>query len=122
MWNLINDRVVVIPAEYLPSIDELPGELPRIAEVVEASYPGMGVPIAILLAQAYPGQSIYLHSVQSIKRNIRDDAIRSRYDKGIKVKELATDTGLSTRQIERILAQASCGRQEELKEKQMRLF
>lgn len=115
-------NVVDIPEEYLPKIDELPGELPRIAKVIEGRYPGMGVPITLLLAQTYPGQPIYLHGVKKITDAVRNDAIRAKYDLGFTVKQLATDTGLSTRQVERILVQAGSDRKKEFEARQGRLF
>lgn len=113
-------KIIDLPEDYLPSIDELPGELPRIARVVERYFPGLGVKVALVLAEAYPGQPLYLHNVKGLKRRVRDDAVRAKYDQGAKVKELATQTGLSTRHIERILACASSGKK--LEEKQLRLF
>lgn len=97
-------HIMKIPDEYLPEISDLPGELSQIAEVIEEAYPGMGVPVTLLLAQKFPGQPVYLHNVKALERAVRDDVIRQRYDSGVKIKKLATEALLSTRQVERILA------------------
>jgi Mor family transcriptional regulator len=115
---LTKRRIIDIPEEYLPKIDELPGELPKIARVIEERCPGLGVPITLALAQTYPGQNLYIHSAKKIEDAVRNDMIRAKYDQGAKVKDLATETGLCTRQIERILAEA--GTVED--NRQMRMF
>lgn len=111
-------KVIDIPEEYLPKIEDLPGELSRIAAVIERRYPGLGVPITLLLAQAFPGQGIYLHNVRALERAVRDDILRVRYDRGVRLKDLATETGLCTRHVERILARA-LGRKKVDKQMQM---
>lgn len=47
--------IINIPEAYRPKIEDLPGDLPRIAEVIDASMPGQGVHYALLLAQIFPG-------------------------------------------------------------------
>lgn len=111
---------IEIPAEYLPTIDELPGDLATIAASVEEVWPGHGVRVAIILGQLFPGIPMYFHNVKHLARRIRNDAIRAEYDQGARVKALAIAYGLSTRQIENILAEAPGG--EEMKDRQMRLF
>jgi Mor family transcriptional regulator len=114
------DRLIEIPEEYLPKIEELPGDLQLIARLVEEVWHGYGVRVAIILGQLLPGVGVYIHNVKELARRIRNDAIRKEYDRGVRVKELAITYRLSTRQIENILAEPPS--QEELKSKQYRLF
>jgi Mor family transcriptional regulator len=94
-----------IPTEYRPSIEELPGELSRIAYEIEQHRSGQGVELTIFLAQIFRGQEIYFRNIDSLKRGMRDDAIRAEYDKGgITVRRLAAKYGLSQSQIEKTLA------------------
>ncbi len=97
------EKFMKIPLHYQPEIGDLPGELPRIARVVEENYPGIGVSVTLLLAQAFGGQEVYFHMVTHIEHAVRDDIIRSRYDQDVPVKTLAVENWLSTRQIRRIL-------------------
>lgn len=113
-------KLIVIPEEYLPKADDLPGDLALVATQVEEVWPEHGVKVAILLAQLFPGIPIYLRNVKHLIRRVRDDGIRSEYDAGEKVRELAIKNKLSTRQIENILSQAPS--QEEVASKQMSLF
>ena len=73
-----------------------------------------------MLGQLFPGVGLYIHNVKHLSRRIRNDAIRTEYDQGTTVKQLAIKYKLSTRQIEYILAEPPS--QEELKKKQRRLF
>lgn len=94
-----------IPVEYRPSIEELPGELSRIAYEIEQHRPGQGLDLTILLAQVFKGQDVYFRNIDALKRRMRDDAIRAEYDKGeITVRRLASKYGLSQSNIEKILA------------------
>lgn len=113
-------KLIEVPDEYLPDIDELPGDLRRIARGIEEVWPGMGVKIAMLMGQLFPGIGLYMHNMEGLARRIRDDAIRKESDAGAKVKDLAIKYRLSTRQIENILAAPPS--QEELKSKQYKLF
>ena len=102
----LKQRIVEIPEEYRPGLEDLPGELSRIAAVIEQHKPGHGVELTLFLAQAFRGQNIYLRSIDYLIREIRDDAIRTEYDQGKKVKTIALDWQLSTRWVEDILARA----------------
>jgi len=100
-------RVIDIPDEYRPAIEELPGDLQRIAEHIELHRPGRGVEITLLLAQIFRGQNLYIRNIDYLLRQIRDDAIRAEYDRGgVTGRELATRWGLSQRMVEKILASA----------------
>ena len=110
-----------IPEPYRPRIEDLPGDLRLLAESIERHLAGQGVRLTLLLAQEFGGQPVYLRKVDDLVARIRDDAIRARYDAGgITARELARETGLCLRQIERILARPAS--QAELKAKQGRLF
>lgn len=108
--------IIDIPEAWRPKIEELPGTLKWMAEVIERHIPGQGVRLTLLIAQAFPGQSLYILSAEKWIRGYRDEFMRSAYDQGgVTVKELAAMTGLCTRQVEKILARPSS--QKELKEK-----
>ena len=114
-------EIIEIPEAYRPTIDNLPGDLRRIAAAIEASIPGEGVRLTLLLAQVFPGLPLYFRKVDEYLRAIRDDAIRAEYDLGgITAKELALKYRLCLRQIEKILARPSS--QVELQERQLPLF
>lgn len=113
-------KIIEIPEEYLPEIDDLPGDLRRIARGVEDVWPDMGVKVAIMLAQVFKGVAIYPRNIDPLLLRIRDDAIRKEYDRGAKVKDLAIKNGLCTRTIENVLSQAPS--QEELKSRQYSLW
>ena len=116
----MSDRVIEIPEEYLPTIEEMPGELLMVAEGVEEVWPGYGVKVALLLGQLFPGVPVYMHNVKDLVRRIRNDAIHKEKDQGSTIKMLAIKYNLSTRQIENILA-VQPG-QEVLKSRQKSLF
>lgn len=114
-------RIIEIPPEYLPEIDDLPGDLQRIAAAVEEVRSGQGVSVALLLGQLFPGIPLYPHNIENLARRIRDDAIRAEYGQGnTTAKELAIKNKLSLRRVEQILAQAPS--QDELKSKQISMF
>lgn len=116
-------ELIHLPPEYHPPIDEMPGDLKRVAEAIEAGIPGMGVRITLLLAQI-PGirsNPVYFRSVDNLIRRWRDDQMRAEYDAGlITAKELAAKVRLSLRQTENILGKPDT--QDELKKKQLKLF
>jgi len=115
------EPIIDIPEFYRPQVDDLPGDLRRIAAAIDDYIPGEGVRLTLLLAQIFPGQHIYIRNARVYLRAIRDDGIRAEYDLGgITSKELATKYRLCLRQIEKILARPSS--QAELEEKQMSLF
>lgn len=117
----MSGKVIEIPDAYLPEIDELPGDLRRIAEEVELVWPGYGVKVALLLGQLFPGIPLYPHNIKNLVRQIRDDGIRSEYDRGnVTAKDLAVKNKLSLRRVEQILAQVPS--QKEVECKQMSLF
>ena len=114
------EPLIHLPPEYHPAIEELPGDLKRIAEAIEAGIPGEGVRLTLLLAQVFHGQPVYFRTVAPLIRRWRDDRMRAEYDGGlITAKELATKARLSLRQVENILSQPDARR---VNERQMTLF
>ncbi len=113
-------QVIHLPDEWLPPAEKLPGELRHIAETLDAYFPGLGVRIALILAQRYPSQALYIHSADKFMRNWRDDIMRSLFDQGTTAHTLAGLSGLSERQVWNILSRPDS--QDELKKKQLNLF
>jgi len=99
-------KVVTIPDEYKPAIDELPGDLSRIAREIDRHRPGEGVDLTLFLAQVFHGQPVYFRNIMPILRKIRNDAIRREYDAGdCTMLDLASRWGLSHVRIKQILAE-----------------
>ena len=111
-----------LPAEYMPEIDELPGDLARIAAAIDDALPGRGVELTLIIAQVFPGQPLYIRNIEYLIRRRRDDAIRDRYDQGgVTMLALACEYQLSLARIKQILAQPGEGESEE-EGKQLRMF
>ncbi len=105
MSILAEKRLIEIPDEYRPAIEELPGELSRIAAEIERYRPGAGVDTTLMLAQVFPGQPLYIRNIRDIIRKMRDDAIRREYDSGgCTMLELASSYNLSHPRVKQILA------------------
>ncbi|HHL33123.1 MAG TPA: hypothetical protein ENJ30_02020 [Desulfobulbaceae bacterium] len=117
---MINGRKIIeIPAEYRPKVEELPGELARIAAEIEQQMPGKGVEITLVLAQVFRGQPVYFRSIDYLIRRIRDNAIRAEFDAGgVTMMQLASKFELSLRRIKQILAENSEAKTDD---RQMRL-
>jgi Mor family transcriptional regulator len=112
--------LIHLPPEYHPAIEDLPGDLKRVAEAIEEGIPGEGVRLTLLLAQVFHGQPVYFRTVEHLIRRWRDDRMRAEYDGGLfTAKELATKIRLSLRQVENILGQPDARR---MNEKQLKLF
>ena len=88
---------VNIPENEMPSLNELPGDLPEIAEII-------GVSLTLKLANRFRGSSVYFHNTDAIFRKHRDNKIRNQYDNGITAVKLGRKYRLSTRQVEQILS------------------
>lgn len=115
------DDVIDLPEQYWPKVEELPGELRRIAGAIDPYFPGQGVRITLILAQVFPGHNLYFRQVKHIIRQWRDDSMRNAYDQGdVTVKELARLYRMSERNTEKILARPHS--QAVLEKKQGRLF
>jgi Mor family transcriptional regulator len=116
----LNRKIVRLPAEYIPEIDELPGDLARIAAAIDEALPGRGVELTLIIAQVFPGQPLYIRNIEYLIRRRRDDAIRDRYDQGgVTMLALACEYQLSLARIKQILAVP--GEKEE-EGKQLKLF
>ena len=101
----VKKKIIEIPAEYLPEIEDLPGGLSRIAAEIERYRPGSGVELTLFLAQVFAGQPLYLRSIKDLLRKIRNDAIIANYDAGgVTMLQLASTYNLSHRRIKEILA------------------
>lgn len=85
-----------LPADLMPGVKELPGELKKIAEVI-------GVANTIKLAQEFRGCKIYIHNIDYLLRKIRDLQIRKAAEEGNTVANLARKFKLSTRQVAIVL-------------------
>lgn len=113
----MSNGVVHIPEEYRPTIEELPGDLRMIAQVIEEQLPGHGVQVVLILAQAFRGQTIYFRAVDYLLNQMRDDAIRAAYDQGERVIDIGLRWRLSRSAVEKILARPDTG-----ETRQMKLF
>lgn len=119
--------IIVLPDEYLPEVEELPGNLRKIAEAIEECLPGQGTRITLILAQRFLAIPLYFRSVEKFLNHYRDERMRAEYDSSgvdgapvVTALDLALKTGLGLRTVEKILARPAS--QEELESKQMRLF
>lgn len=97
------DDLSRLPDEFLPTIEELPGELAGLARVIEEVDPGMGVRLALALEAAFRGTSVYFHNADALRRKVRDQRIVERYTAGERVDDIARSVGMSSRHIWNIL-------------------
>lgn len=113
------DDLTKLPDEYLPQIDDLPGELAQLARVIARLVgPVLAVRIVLLLEQAYRGTSIYMHNTDGLRRKARNARIVERYNAGERADDIARSVGMSSRQVWNIL-----GNEPELEDtRQLRLF
>ena len=113
------DDLTKLPDEYLPEIDDLPGELAQLArEIAVFVGPKMAVRIVLLLERSYRGTSIYFHNVDAIRRRVRNQKIIERYSAGERVDDIARSIGMSSRQVWNIL-----GNEPDVEDvRQMKLF
>jgi Mor family transcriptional regulator len=114
----LSDDLTKLPAEFMPEIDALPGDLAQLAKIIDEVVPGMGVRIVLRLEKEYRGTGIYFHNLDGFRRRVRDAWVRSRADGGEKVKDIARDprVGLCARQVWNILGT------EPVDERQLKLF
>ena len=106
-----------IPRELWPTAEELPGDLARLAQVIEELAPGRGVELALHIARRFRGTHIYCHNPDAVFRRPRNRWIREQYDAGVRVPDIARAVGLGERQIWHILGstgKTGDKRQEEL--------
>jgi Mor family transcriptional regulator len=79
-------------------IEELPGDLRKIAEVA-------GLDAALKIGRAFRGTHLYIRGLDPFLRIVRDEKIRRDYGKGGTPRVLSARYGLTTRQIRRILGE-----------------
>lgn len=77
-------------------MDRLPDVLRRMAELV-------GLEGALKIASEFGGEEIFVPKLASLKREVRNAAIRTAYDGGTPVKKLIHAHDLTERQIYNIL-------------------
>jgi Mor family transcriptional regulator len=99
------DDLTKLPNEFLPAIDDLPGELPDLARTIEALFPGLGVRVTLALEQRYRGTPVYFHNADGIRRRVRNQRIIERYSSGERADDIARSVGMSSRQIWNILGE-----------------
>lgn len=89
----------LVSEDMLPQIDDLPEDMRTIAEVV-------GVQKTIELSDRFQGTTLYFPRLLSLRRKVRNSAIRSDYDNGLKPARLAAKYNLTERHIWTILGTA----------------
>lgn len=99
-----------------PKVDELPGDLSRLAAIIDQVIPGKGVETTIRIANEFRGTYIYCHNTDALYRAARDRWITEQYDLGMKVPVIARKIKLSERQVWTILGK------EPVNSRQGRLF
>jgi len=110
-----------IPKEFWPEPEELPGDLARLAELVDQAVPGRGVEVTLRIARAFRGTYIYCHNIDALLRKPRDRWIREQYARGARVPDIARKVGLGERRGWDILG--SAGKSGKVKDdRQMGLF
>lgn len=113
------DDLTKLPDDYLPEIDDLPGELAQLAREISLVLDStMAVRLVLLLEQKYRGTSLYFHNVDAIRRRVRNARIVARYSAGERADDIARSLGMSSRHIWNIL-----GQEPEIEDnRQMKLF
>lgn len=113
---MINDEWKKLPADMFPTIDELPGDLSKLAAIIDAVVPGQGVTIVIRITEMFRGTTIYCHNMDALTRKARDRWVRDHFDAGDRVPDIARTVNLSERRVWEILGTAP------VDERQGRLF
>ncbi len=95
----------IIPAEKLPLINELPGDLCQMATVITGIVKddALAVQIAAALSHEFRGTNIYFHNIDSFMRSARNRHIREDFDAGATAPQIARNYHLSARRIWEIL-------------------
>ena len=102
----------------MPSVDDLPGDLARLARIIEEIAPGCGVKAVLRVAVEYRGTPLYIRSLDELSRKVRNAWIIRRYESGERVNDIARDpaVGLSARQVWNVLGK------EPVDDRQLKLF
>jgi Mor family transcriptional regulator len=113
------DDLTKLPDDYLPEINDLPGELAQLAREIALVLPEkQAVRLVLLLEEKYRGTSLYFHNVDALRRKVRNARIVERYTEGERVDDIARSTNMSSRHVWNIL-----GREPDLEDtRQMKLF
>lgn len=93
----------IIPDDLIPRIEDLPGDLSQVAQVIESVMPGAGVKVVMRLASEFRGTYVYFRNLDDIGRTARNRAIVEMYTKGMRVPEIARAVKLSERQVWTVL-------------------
>ena len=88
-----------IPKKYYPSINELPGDLAQVAQIIESVCPDKGVEATIAIAKAFRGTEVYCHNLDNLRKKARNAWLIEQYGNGERVCDLARKVGLSDRQV-----------------------
>ena len=116
-----DDDLLDIPDEFLPEIDDLPGELARVARIIDRIAPGHGVRAVLALAAEYRSTPIYVHNLDKLQRRVRDQKIIARYSAGERAECIARSARVSLRHLWTILGrEPGVARVED--ERQLKLF
>lgn len=99
-----------------PAINELPGDLPLLARIIEKYLPGKGVEVVLEIVAEFRGTYLYCHTIDKLERAARNRLLVELYDQGARVPELARAVVLTERQVWKILGK------EPVDERQGRLF
>ena len=105
-----------IPADLIPRIDELPGDLSQLARAIDEVVPGYGVQVVLRIAGEFRGTTVYFHNLDAIERKARNRRIIEMYSGGTRVPEIARTVRLSERQVWSVLGK------EPDDDKQLKLF
>jgi len=92
-----------IPRAYFPKISELPGDLARLAEIIETVCPTKGVEATIAIVNEFRGTNIYCRNLDAIKRKARNRRIIEEFSGGSTAPKIAREVGLGVRQVWAIL-------------------
>lgn len=102
----MTEELKQLPADLYPAINELPGDLARLAAIIDQMAPGKGVETTMQIAQEFRGTTIYCHNIDAIFRKARDRWVRDHFDAGGRVPDIARTVGLSERRVWEILGKA----------------
>lgn len=89
-----------------PELHELPGDLARMAEIVERHSPGNALDIVLEIAAEFRGTYIYCHAMAAMQRAARDRLIVDVYGEGARVPDISRAVTLTERQVWSILGRA----------------
>ena len=91
-------------ASFAPAKDELPGDLVWLAEAIDKIAPGMGVMIAVYLAETAAGTELYIHNIRLLRQQHRNKwIVKKCLDKGVTARDVARAVGeIGSRQVRAI--------------------